>query len=204
MSNVALASNGGVATASSTYSPDYPVTAVNDGDRIGAAWAHGGGWNDATPGVYPDWVQITFAGSKTIDRVIVYTQQDDTPVEPGDTLTFTQWGIVDFSVQGWDGAAWVALGSVTGNNLVKRTVAFAAYATDRIRVVVTKASPNPKYPYSRIIEIEAWEPDGTVVTPPPVVPPPVVVPPATSPNAATIAAINAKIAELQALVNQLV
>jgi hypothetical protein len=49
-----------------------------------------------------------------------------------------------------------------------------------------------------------WErQSGQVVVPPPVVVPPVVVPP-TSSNAATIAAINAKIAELQALVNRLV
>ena len=32
-------------------------------------------------------------------------------------------------MQGWDGANWVTLASVTGNNLVKRTVTYAAYAT---------------------------------------------------------------------------
>ena len=55
-------------------------------------------------------------------------------------------------MQGWNGASWVTLGSVAGNNLVKRTVNFAATTTDRIRVIVTGALRN----YSRITEIEAW------------------------------------------------
>ena len=39
----------------------------------------------------PDWVQINFNGSKTIDRVVVYTVQDNytNPIEPTDTLTFS-------------------------------------------------------------------------------------------------------------------
>jgi hypothetical protein len=41
---------------------------------------------------------------------------------------------------------------VSGNNLVKRTVNFAAFTTDRIRVNINNASAS----YSRITEIEAW------------------------------------------------
>ena len=130
------------------------VPAVNNGDRAGLNWGNGGGWNDATGGVFPDWVQINFSGPKTIDHVIVYTMQDNyaSPVDPPDTLTFSQYGITDFQVQGWNGSAWVTLGSVTGNNLVKRQVNFAATTTDRIRVNVTGATGG----YSRITEIEAW------------------------------------------------
>ncbi len=67
--------------------------------------------------------------SKTIDHVVVYTVQDNytSPIEPTDVLTFTKYGVMDFTVQGWNGSAWVTLGTVTGNNLVKRTVNFAAY-----------------------------------------------------------------------------
>jgi len=57
-------------------------------------------------------------------------------------------------VQGWNGAAWVTLGAVSGNNLVKRTVSFAAFSTDRIRLNITGALAS----YSRITEIEAWTP----------------------------------------------
>ena len=153
-SNVALASAGAVASASSTYSAGYPVTAVNNNERTGAGWANGGGWNDATSGVFPDWVQINFNGSKTIDRVVVYTMQDNysNPIEPTDTLTFTIYGITDFTVQGWNGSAWVMLGTVTGNNLVKRTVTFAAFTTDRIRVNITAARST----WSTLVELEAW------------------------------------------------
>lgn len=152
--NVALASNGGVASASSTYGSAYPVTAVNNNVRSGAGWGAGGGWNDGTAGSFPDWVQITFNGQKTIDHVVVFTLQDNyaTPVEPSNTMTFSKYGITAFQVQGWNGTAWITLGSVSGNNLVKRTVSFASFATDRIRIQVTGALAS----YSRITEIEAW------------------------------------------------
>ena len=157
-SNVALATNGGVASASSTYSAaDYSFAAssVNDGERAGLNWGHGGGWNDNTANSYPDWVQIIFNGAKTIDHVVVYTLQDNyaNPVEPTDTLTFTQYGVTGFTVQGWTGGGtWTTLGTVSGNNLVKRTVNFNAYTTARIRINVTGALAS----YSRITEIEAW------------------------------------------------
>jgi hypothetical protein len=99
-------------------------------------------------------VQINFNGTKTIDRVVVYTIQDNyqNPIEPTDTLTFSTYGVTDFAVQGWNGSAWITLATVSGNNLVKRTVTFAAFTTDRIRVNITGALN----PYSCLIEIEAW------------------------------------------------
>ena len=74
------------------------------------------------------------------------------PVEPTDAQTFSLYGVTDFSVQAWNGSAWVTLGAVAGNNLVKRTVNFAAYATDRIRINITNALASS----SRITEVEAW------------------------------------------------
>ena len=152
--NVALASNGGVASASSSYSAGFPVSAIINNERAGANWGNGGGWNDNTANAYPDWVQINFSGSKTIDHVVVYTVQDNyaNPVEPTDTMTFSLYGVTAFTVQGWNGSTWVTLGSVSGNNLVKHTVNFSAYTTDRIRINVTAALAS----YSRITEVEAW------------------------------------------------
>ncbi len=160
--NVALAANSGVASASSTYSASFPVAAINNGDRAGLNWGNGGGWNDATFNVWPDWVQINFSGPQTIDHVIVYTLQDNyaNPVDPPDNLTFTLYGVTAFQVQGWSGSAWVNLGAaVSGNNLVKRTVAFPAYTTSRIRVYITNALDG----FSRLTEVEAW----TSTEPPP-------------------------------------
>ncbi len=126
--NVALASTGAVALASSVFSSQFPVAAVNNNERKGAGWGSGGGWNDATANAFPDWVEIDFNGSKTIDRVIVYTLQDNypNPIEPTDTLTFAQYGVTAFNVQGWNGSAWMTLATVSGNNLVKRAVTFSA------------------------------------------------------------------------------
>ena len=62
------------------------------------------------------------------------------------------YGLRDFTVEGWNGSAWIVLASASGNNLVKRTLTFAAFTTDRIRVKVGNALAS----YSRIIEIEAW------------------------------------------------
>ena len=67
-------------------------------------------------------------------------------------MTFGLYGITDFTVQAWTGASWVTLSTVSGNNLVKRTVNFTATATDRIRINVTNALAS----YSRITEVEAW------------------------------------------------
>ena len=154
--NVALASNGG-----SRQRLRAPIQRrltrsprINNNERAGVNWGNGGGWIDATANAYPDWVEIDFNGSKTIDHVVVYTVQDNyaNPVEPTDTMTFSLYGITDFTVQGWNGAAWVTLGTVSGNNLVKRTVNFTAYTTDRIRINVTNALTS----YSRITEVEAW------------------------------------------------
>ncbi|RFC35542.1 MAG: Matrixin [Candidatus Nitrotoga sp. SPKER] len=153
-SNIALASVGAVASASSTYSSAYPVGAINNNQRTGVTWGNGGGWNDATANTQPDWVQINFNGTKTIDRVVVYTIQDNynNPIEPTDTLTFNTYGITGFTVQGWNGSTWTTLATVNGNNLVKRTVNFPAFTTDQIRINVTSALAG----YSRITEIEAW------------------------------------------------
>ena len=184
--NVALAANGGVATASSVYSVNYPVTAVNNGDRKGVKWGAGGGWNDATSGVYPDWAQVIFNGPKSINEIDIFTLQDNftAPIDPTSALTFSKYGITAFDVQYWDGAAWAVVpgGSITGNSLVWRTVTFPAVTTDRIRVVVNASLSS----YSRITEIEAYT-DGGVINQPPTV---VLTAPVTGANYTAPAAID--------------
>src|SRR5262249_32072047 len=75
--DVARAANGGVATASSSYSNAFPPASVNDGDRRGLNWGSGGGWADATPGSFPDWVEVDFNGAKVISEVDVFSVQDN-------------------------------------------------------------------------------------------------------------------------------
>src|SRR5207249_4932221 len=46
--NVALAANGGTATASSIYGSGFAPSSAINGDRKGQPWGNGGAWNDAT------------------------------------------------------------------------------------------------------------------------------------------------------------
>ncbi|WP_198937822.1 Ig-like domain-containing protein, partial [Pelomonas sp. KK5] len=165
--NVALAANGGVASASSTASSSYPVSSINDGDRRGNKWGQGtGGWSDNSFGTYPDWAQITFSGVQSISQINVYTLADNFASlgsDPISSTTFTQYGITSFQVQYWTGSAWLDVpgGNVTGNNLVLRSFAFPAISTDRIRVLVNGAIGGN----SRVVELEAWSATSTNAAP---------------------------------------
>jgi RHS repeat-associated protein len=156
--NFALSGNGSSASASSTNGAGYPASAVINGDRKGTNWGSGGGWMDNTSNGYPDWVQVTFNGSKTIDEVDVFTLQDNysSPSDPTETMTFSTYGIVDFQVQYWNGLGWATVsgGSITSNNKVWRKVSFSQITTTKIRVNVTSASAF----LSRVTEVEAWGP----------------------------------------------
>ena len=169
-SNVALATNGGIATGSSTYNvSSYPVAAMNNGDRKGIKWGAGGGWNDATNNLYPDWAQITFNGKKSINEIDLFTLQDlyTTPLEPTATHNFTKYGVTAFDVQYWNGAGWATVpgGGITGNNLVWRKITFPAVITDRIRVLISASLGG----YSRIVEIEAYGSDAANDLQPPTI-----------------------------------
>jgi F5/8 type C domain-containing protein len=158
--NYALASNLGVASASSSY-PGSAPSGANDGDRKGLNIGKGGIWASATTG-FPAWLEIAFSGSKKIDEIDVFTQQDNytSPVEPTEDMTFsstTGYGLTGYEVQYWDGSAWTKVlgvpgGSVTGNNKVWRRFTFSPITTTKIRVL-TNASRDG---YSRLIEVEAW------------------------------------------------
>lgn len=154
--NLALASNGALITASSTYAAGFPATAANDGNRRGNNWGAGGGWNDATSGGWPDWLQVDFGATRPVAEIDVFTVQDayGKPLEPTETMTFGLYGITQFEVQYWTGSSWETVqgGSVSGNNKVWRKFTFAPVSTRQIRVLVI----NGQGGYSRITELEAY------------------------------------------------
>jgi PKD repeat protein len=155
--NVASEDVGAVATASSTFNEDFPIESIINGSKTGIGWGQGsGGWNDATAGIYPDWVEVNFGASKYIDWINVFTLQDnfENPSEPTLTQTFTLYGITDFDVQYWDGTSWVTVpgGTVNANSNVWRKFEFPTLYTNKIRVNVRDA----KAGHSRITEIEAF------------------------------------------------
>jgi len=155
--NFAHVLNGATVEASSTLSSNYPAESAIDGDRTGTGWEQGtGGWNDATNGQWGDWILVAFDGEKLIDRVEVVTLQDSyrTAGDPQAETRFARYGIVDFDVEAEVGGEWRVVGSVRGNDLVRRTVRFEPLRTQRVRLVVHRGLEG----YSRVVEIEAYGP----------------------------------------------
>lgn len=167
--NVALASHGATAVASSTYSANFPASAAINGEHDGVGWGAGtGGWNDGTRSAFPDNLQVNLNVVQSINAIDVYTLKDNfgSPAPVGDATTFTAYGITSFEVQAWDGAAWQTVpgGSVAGNNRVKRRFSFTTpILTDRIRVVVNAAADHH---FSRVVEVEAYSCSPAVVPTP--------------------------------------
>ncbi|HEX7331728.1 MAG TPA: RHS repeat-associated core domain-containing protein, partial [Pyrinomonadaceae bacterium] len=154
--NVALAANGAVATASSAHTCcGFSTTGAINGNNRGP-WGNGEGWNDATPNSVPDWIQVEFAGDKTIDEINVFSLHDNYTVEntPTETQTFSLYGLQSFDVQYWNGSSWVTVpgGSVTGNNKVWRKFTFAPITTRKIRVWINQVPDS----WSRVVEIQAF------------------------------------------------
>ena len=161
-SNVARSSALATAVASSTYSSGAAAAGAINGDRRGLGWASGGGWSDATSGVFPDSLEVRFHTARPISEIDVYTLQDAcgmnpspaTCVEPTDAMTFANFGITDFRVQTWNGSAFVDAQAIAGNLDVKRRIELSPpITTSQVRVVVDAARGN----FSRIVEVEAWQ-----------------------------------------------
>ena len=152
--NVALTINGSTSSASSTFS-GFPTSRAIDGIRKGDDPAHGY-WNDNTNATFDDWLEVDFAASSIIGEIDIFTVADDTaaPAEPKGGDIFTLYGITNFEVQYWNGAAWVTLKTITSNNRVWTQLNIpGGVQTTKIRVLVHAAAGNT---YSRIAEVEAW------------------------------------------------
>ena len=150
--NVAASANGGTATASETNSAPYAPSGAINGDRklfTNNAWAN------LNP-TLPQWLQVDFNGSKTIDEIDVFSVQNSygSPSEPTLSMTFSLYGVTAFQAQYWNGSAWVTVpnGSVTGNNKVWKQLTFSTITTSKIRILISGTSDG----YSRLTEVEAW------------------------------------------------
>lgn len=157
--NLAL---GAAATASSSWT-GWPASSAVNGDRTSLNAGTDGGWVDAAPAhSFPDWLQIDFGTSRTIDEIHVFTLQNNYTgsVEPTESMTFTKWGLTGYEVQYWNGSGWITVpgGSVSGNNKIWRKFTFSSISTSKIRVL-TNASVDG---YSRITEVEAYAPQASV------------------------------------------
>lgn len=162
-SNVALAANGATASASSTFGTQSPAHAIN-GDRKGL---NSGWWADNTSNAYPDWIEVSLGGSKTINEIDVFglQQNPNSPVEPTPTMT-SSYALTNFEVQYWTGSTWTTVpgGSVVGNDKVWRKFVFPPLATSKIRIWITSVAGDNR---SQVVEIEAYAaPDSSPIPPP--------------------------------------
>jgi hypothetical protein len=126
-----------------------------NGDRTGASWGtSSGGWNDGTRAAWPDTFEVTFSGPMVIDEIDVFTLQNNWQAGAPVTLSSKAdaEGILDFTVEYWDGNQWVVIEAVTGNERAWRQFTFAPVTTSAIRVVIANARNN----WSRLVEVEAW------------------------------------------------
>jgi hypothetical protein len=143
--------------ASSTVNANFPASGAINGEHNGNDWGAGGGWNDGTRNVYPDNIQVNFNATQTINAIDVYTlkNQPNNGQPVNDTTSASSYGIKNFTVEYWTGAAWAVVpgGTVTNNTLAKRRFIFTPITTDKIRVVVSSSNDNT---YSRVVEIEAF------------------------------------------------
>ena len=162
--NPARSDNGAKATASSRHWDSEHFDAPNaiDGDRVGTDWgvlqpmAWGNTWQDGTT-TWPDWLEVDFRATRTIDGVTVYSLQDNhrTPVPLRDDLTFTLYGVIDAEVAAWVGNSWQKVGALSGNNKVVAKIAFPPVTTSKIRLTITKGGTGFGPGRSALAELEA-------------------------------------------------
>ena len=106
-------------------------------------------WIDGTPGQFPDWLQVDFAGEKEIEVVVVFVNN------------FSHWkpadsGICDADLQVWEGSGWKKVGEIRGSK--KGVLSFPlrpAVKTSKIRLVVLDTNDHES---SAVMEIQAIGP----------------------------------------------
>jgi hypothetical protein len=144
--------NGGTASASSqqTSTPGYrPASAAIDGDRKGAF--NNAVWSplDTYATTPHPWLQVDFP-SAAVKRIVLWFGQDSGNANVGQVLAWEQEPNrctrgadrlpTDFSVDYWNGSAWVTLTETvtTGNVYVMREYELAsAVTTTKLRLNIT-------------------------------------------------------------------
>lgn len=149
-----LATRHGAASASSTQAGFSP-SGANNGNRDSSSWSLTGpydnGWNDNTPGAFPDWLRIDFAGPAPVGRVDLYTL---------DSVMFPAalWGIRDADIELLVDGTWESVGQVSSNVFEGMwTWSFEPVKATAIRVTVRGSNDEViTGGASRIIEVEAY------------------------------------------------
>jgi hypothetical protein len=134
-------------TASTENLPVYPACGAVDGDRDSEHWALTTGWNDASRGLFPDWLQVTFDQPQSIGRVDLYTL--DSKKYPA-----ARYGLKDWDVQAQVDGAWQTVAEVRNNTAGLTQSAFAPVTASAVRILCLAS--NEGLTYSRIVELEVY------------------------------------------------
>ena len=134
-------------SASSEHLPVYPACGAVDGDHDPEHWAKTTGWNDATKGNFPDWLQVTFDQPQSVGRVDLYTL--DSVQYPA-----ARYGLKDWDVQAQVGGTWQTVAEVRGNLAGLKSSAFTPVTATAVRVLTLASNEGPTY--SRIVELEVY------------------------------------------------
>jgi flagellar hook-associated protein 2 len=151
VSNMASAKNGATISGSSpSIGAGYPVTSLIDGRTSSVDWGQGGGYS--ADGALPQYVDISFAQSTTINTINLYTLNSD-------AYSAVLYGIKDYKLQysnSDSGEDWTDIGTYTDNTKGYISQDFSAVLARRIRVEVTAVNSEAAG-HANLIEVEAYE-----------------------------------------------
>jgi hypothetical protein len=172
--NWAAAANGATVNVTSTWSQtgfNFSAANIIDGDRVGfnaghtpkGVWASGAQPTSASP----QYVTITFNGTKTITEFDVFTRQYTSPgAVPTLGLADTQYWLANsYNVQYWDSgsSSWLTAGTMLGNkNIWNQFQISPPITTNQVRLQIVNATdytcPNcVGVDVTEIAEFEAWD-----------------------------------------------
>jgi hypothetical protein len=160
--NWALDANGGVPTASSS-NPTTDVNWTNNGELSGAPGGVPQSWADGTANVFPDWLQITLGQIRPVNRVKIYSRQDDltSSIPPTDATVASIRAVKDFSIQVFVGGNWVTVANIYDNSMAIREVTFGTVYTDAVRIICYSSRDSIR---TRIVEFEVYGTIGGIDT----------------------------------------
>lgn len=138
----------GTATASSN---DAQAADVINGDVSPERWgSSGGGWESAAvpSSTSPQYLEIAFGATRTIDEVVVYSL-GGTDAHPAKDNA-----LADYRVQYWDGNDWQTVSTVENNTNATNFLTFAAVSTRKIRLEITATNGGKN---AQVLEVQAYQ-----------------------------------------------
>lgn len=124
-------------TASSTEQL-YSVDKAHDGSRS-VVLGYQNSWSSGP--VTPAWLEFDFGACHEFSRVELFTSEN--------------YPLRDYDLEFWNGSAWQAFETVTGNTELHNTYDFPTIATEKVRVY-GKSGPNHQPNYLRVNELEIF------------------------------------------------